>query len=232
VKWRALRHCLVLLKNGILITFTVAKHSGDIERVSIDRSLVTRLPCNIDAAVIGDNCILLSLSEDHRPAILSLQLKKLSGSPLPLALTQTDSGRKLQKLSTVDPKLHFTHVRRLPVTGTWKHIRLNTTGDLAVFWWRERRSHSHNTHNVVLFSISSGKLEYVGGVHTDHQPVDIQFSKKHYHKLFCLEMVNRSAYLSSTYECGDNKVCSTPQQLSIYTHLNGFNFPIAIYQVY
>lgn len=39
----------LLLKNGVLITFTVAKHSGDIERISIDRSLVMRLPSNIDA---------------------------------------------------------------------------------------------------------------------------------------------------------------------------------------
>lgn len=78
VKWKALKHCLVsttyplffpiplklglffsssssslctkiLLKNGVLVTVTVARHSGDIERLNIDKSLVTRLPSNIDA---------------------------------------------------------------------------------------------------------------------------------------------------------------------------------------
>ena len=56
-------------------------------------------------AVIGESAILLSLSEDHRPSILSLLSKKLSGSPLPLSLTQTDSGKKLEKLSNADPKV-------------------------------------------------------------------------------------------------------------------------------
>ena len=71
LKWRALRHCLVsgrilyyvkkicpsfpipslkiLLRNGVLLTFTVAKHSGDIERVTVDRSLVNRLPSSIQS---------------------------------------------------------------------------------------------------------------------------------------------------------------------------------------
>ena len=61
-------------------------------------------------AVIGDNSILLSLSEDQRPAIMSLQKRKLGRSPLPLALTQTDSGRKLEKLSSVDPKVSHSQV--------------------------------------------------------------------------------------------------------------------------
>ena len=33
----------VLLSNGILVTFTVAKHSGDIEGVLIDKTLVPKL---------------------------------------------------------------------------------------------------------------------------------------------------------------------------------------------
>ena len=56
-------------------------------------------------AVIGDNSILLSFSDDHRPAILSLERIKSSGIPHPLALTQTDSGKKLEKISNVDPKV-------------------------------------------------------------------------------------------------------------------------------
>ena len=39
----------ILLRNGVLLTFTVAKHSGDIERVTVDRSLVNRLPSSIQS---------------------------------------------------------------------------------------------------------------------------------------------------------------------------------------
>ena len=59
----------ILLKNGVLVTVTVARHSGDIERLNIDRSLVTRLPSNIDAGRttlrIYDCAILLSLLLFH-----------------------------------------------------------------------------------------------------------------------------------------------------------------------
>ena len=61
------------------------------------------------SAVIGDNSILLSFSDDHRPAILSLERIKSSGIPHPLALTQTDSGKKLEKISNVDPKVKCTY---------------------------------------------------------------------------------------------------------------------------
>ena len=40
------------------------------------------------------------------------------------------------------------------MVGIWKHVRLNTIGDLAVFWWRERTPHSHTTHNLILFYIN------------------------------------------------------------------------------
>ena len=42
-------HCIqVLLSNGILVTFTVSKHSGDIERVLIDKTLITKLLATAD----------------------------------------------------------------------------------------------------------------------------------------------------------------------------------------
>ena len=38
----------VLLSNGILVTFTVSKHSGDVERVLIDKTLVPKLSATAD----------------------------------------------------------------------------------------------------------------------------------------------------------------------------------------
>ena len=38
----------VLLESGSLVTFTVARHSGDIENMLIDRSLIPRLDGPLD----------------------------------------------------------------------------------------------------------------------------------------------------------------------------------------
>ena len=41
-------HTKVLLDNGILLTFTVAKHSGDVERILIDKTLIVKLQAKAD----------------------------------------------------------------------------------------------------------------------------------------------------------------------------------------
>ena len=38
----------VLLNNGTLVTFTVARHSGDVEKIFLDKSLVAKLGAKID----------------------------------------------------------------------------------------------------------------------------------------------------------------------------------------
>lgn len=38
----------VLLDNGTLITYTIARHSGDVERIFVDKSLISRLGIKVD----------------------------------------------------------------------------------------------------------------------------------------------------------------------------------------
>ena len=38
----------MLLDNGVLITYSLVKHSGDIERIFLDKSLVARLGAKVD----------------------------------------------------------------------------------------------------------------------------------------------------------------------------------------
>ncbi len=57
-----------------------------------------------------DRTIVLTLAEDRRPVSVSLSGRRLSGAPIPLTLTQSDSGKKLEKLSAHDPKVRRTSV--------------------------------------------------------------------------------------------------------------------------
>ncbi len=57
-----------------------------------------------------DRSIILTLVEDRRPVCVSLSGRKSTGVPIPLTLTQSDSGRKLEKLSTHDPKVEARHL--------------------------------------------------------------------------------------------------------------------------
>lgn len=41
----------MLLENGVLLTFMVAKHSGDIEAILIDKTLVAKLQARVDHGI-------------------------------------------------------------------------------------------------------------------------------------------------------------------------------------
>ena len=56
-RWNVYHTLQVLLSNGILVTFTVAKHSGDVERVLIDKTLVPRLQASADNGILHGACV-------------------------------------------------------------------------------------------------------------------------------------------------------------------------------
>ena len=143
----------------------VAKHSGDVEAVLVDKTLVAKLQARADhgillssllssplpfflflflslpslssptlfsssspsyhpsistfsssspsllllTALVVDSSIVLTLVKDRRPVCVSLSPKRFSGAPASLTLSHTSSGRKLEKLSTFDPKVHDTN---------------------------------------------------------------------------------------------------------------------------
>lgn len=116
----------LLLENGILITFVLSKCSGDVEQILIDRSLLPRLQASIDngefwalhkffpycfssilIAVFSGSNILLTVKEDPRPACVSLSYHRSSAAQVSLTLRKTDSGRRLEKLSSQDPKVIY-----------------------------------------------------------------------------------------------------------------------------
>ena len=63
------------------------------------------------------------------------------------------------------------------------------------------------TLTINLWIFNSGDADLY--IHTQHISIShcaFVCSKKYYRKLYCLERVSRSAYLSSTYECGEHEV--------------------------
>lgn len=225
LKWKALRHCLVLLENGILLTFTVAKHSGDVEKVTIDRTLVGKLRAKVDNALVLGNSIMLTLAKDPRPVCVSLSVKRTGVVPVPLTLTQTDSGRRLDKLSTRDPKVTYLNVKGMPSGLVQRHLVCNSKNDLVAVWWRDTQDSGwqwssmadSGPHNLIIFKMNQGKPEYGCGIQTEGDPVDVQFSKTRSHILFTVEKTASSSYDCYMYEHTDKKlvkVYSEPKVLS------------------
>ena len=85
----------MLLENGVLLTFMVAKHSGDVEAVLVDKTLVAKLQARADHGIL-----LLSLLFSP-PPLLPLSL------PLPSILLLPLHSFLLPLLPTILPFLPF-----------------------------------------------------------------------------------------------------------------------------
>lgn len=110
IQWTFFIPCQVLLDNGILLTFTVAKHSGDIETVLIDRTLLAKLQAKADHGIM----MLFVSSLSTPPKIVSLLLL----SPIP-------------PLSSL-PSLSSSSTPPLPSPGgRWQHFTDSDKGQEA-----------------------------------------------------------------------------------------------------
>ncbi|XP_022528495.2 WD repeat-containing and planar cell polarity effector protein fritz homolog isoform X2 [Astyanax mexicanus] len=95
-KWRTKQCCQMLLSSGVLVTLTVG--GAQLERVTIDKTLVGRLPADtISHAVIGDRYLLLSLVEKTQVCQVYLGRRGQTSPEL--------SARRGEKLSPAEIKV-------------------------------------------------------------------------------------------------------------------------------
>ncbi|XP_064395899.1 WD repeat-containing and planar cell polarity effector protein fritz homolog [Halichondria panicea] len=212
VSWKTHRHCLLLLENGILITFVLSKCSGEVERILIDRSLVPRLQTTMDTAMFSGSHIFLTLSENPRPGIVSLSHRRTSAAQVPLTLQKTDSGRRLDKLSAQDPKVLFSEQGGLPVGRAERVLRVSE--GLVAVWWREEWT-ANTGYNLLLFTITNDALEFSCGAELNGDPVEMQFSNLKSNMLLSLEKTSDSTYQCYSYTCWDHRLTRSSSEDTI-----------------
>ncbi|KAG1971894.1 WD repeat-containing and planar cell polarity effector protein fritz homolog isoform X1 [Pimephales promelas] len=175
VRWRSKQCCQMLLRSGVLVTLILG--GAQVERVTIDRTLVGRLPADtISDAVICDRFLLFSLMERSQVCQVYLNRKNQS-SPEP--------ARHMEKLTAAEIKISVVD---LPGGGRRmeRHMGLNRTQDVAVCWWplcnEEVRPWSPipraaDRANLVLLACSDTPgLTVLSSVRTDGNPIDCRFS--------------------------------------------------------
>ncbi|EDV26127.1 uncharacterized protein TRIADDRAFT_55903 [Trichoplax adhaerens] len=151
VHWRSDHLILVILSNGIMISFLTAQHCPDVEQILIDKTLVSKLH--------GDQISDVSIGNDY---LLILHVDK---SKLTLVLHKcVTEMKKLEKLSAFDPKCQFLSQDYNPgkPAGVKPKLSVNVTKDRFIVWWPspDYNSRAHNdvtTHqeNIIAGSINS-----------------------------------------------------------------------------
>ncbi|KAL5484251.1 hypothetical protein EMCRGX_G020713 [Ephydatia muelleri] len=196
MKWKTPRHCVVVLDNGAVVTLTVARHSGDLERIMIDRCLVSKMESNVvKSALFVQNGLILTFVNDQKPMCVTVSNRGPQSAPISLTLSRSDSGRRLEKIS--DQKI--AAIKGLPNPLADYHLGTNSHQDLVVFW----SVHTHEraaANNVVIFGLEGSKMEMSCEMRTQHEPVDVSFSKTEQGILYVLERVTSTTYQTTKYE--------------------------------
>ncbi|XP_051501761.1 WD repeat-containing and planar cell polarity effector protein fritz homolog isoform X1 [Myxocyprinus asiaticus] len=175
VRWRTKQCCQMLLRSGVLVTLILG--GAQVERVTIDRTLVGRLPADtISDAVIGDRILLFSMKERSQMCQVYLNRKNQSSPELK---------RHREKLTATEIKVSVVD---LPGGGrrVERRVGLNQAQDVALCWWplcnEEVRPWSPapsatDRANLVLLACSdTSGFTILSTIRTDGNPIDCRFS--------------------------------------------------------
>ncbi|XP_038044090.1 WD repeat-containing and planar cell polarity effector protein fritz homolog [Patiria miniata] len=207
-RWRSRRQFQVMLSNCVLLSFQVSAHSGDVERILIDKTLQGKFCSeNINSAVVTDSFVVCTFPDKPKLGYAYFSKRPSSGQ---------ETGKKMDKMSSYDPKI--THVdlpgvktkreRKLSVNVSqeWVLVWCCTGRDDSSAWpWTPMTSDKERA-NVFLYAVNGSKLEELCFVSTEYEPLDVTFSHSQPRHIYTLEGVSSSTsgdYNVDTciYEC-------------------------------
>lgn len=198
IRWRTLRNIQLLLNNGALISILVSFNSGDIEKILIDKSLAGKIPDHISQAIITDSFLLFSLVD--RAKLCYLYFNKKPNLDF----------RKVEKLSTLEPKTLFIDLPGPSSKRLVRHLSLNSRQDMVVVWWSGHSEEAwpwspmtgeKDRANLVIFGMNGPKMEMLCYVKTECEPIHAAFSYNQPHQVHTLEQSSASGGDSSVDSC-------------------------------
>ncbi|KAL2083168.1 hypothetical protein ACEWY4_020941 [Coilia grayii] len=207
-RWRTKQCCQLLLSSGVLVSVCVV--GGQLERVSVDRALLSRLPADtISHAVMTDRLMLLTFVEKNQVCLVHMA-RKSQGSPEP--------SQRMEKLSPSELKISSVALPGGAGRLLGRRVGLSHSQDVAVCWWpapnEEARpwsplpSHADRANLVLLSCSDPPGLKVLSCIRTQGDLLDCSFSLTQPYQLLTIEVPSdppsspdgTATALSSTYE--------------------------------
>ncbi|XP_028845506.1 WD repeat-containing and planar cell polarity effector protein fritz homolog isoform X2 [Denticeps clupeoides] len=214
-RWKNKQSGQLLLNSGVLVTLSHV--AAQLERVSIDRVLVGRLPADtISHAVITDKVVLLTFVEKSQVCLIHLN-RRTQGSP--------ETSRRVEKLSPSELKICGADLPGGAGRCLGRHVGLNRLQDVAICWWpalnEEARpwsplpSETDRANLVLLGCAAAPGLKILSSVRTEGDPLDCCFSLTQPYQLLTVEVPTGPGSMahSCVYECARGRL----QRLSATT---------------
>ncbi|KXJ12588.1 WD repeat-containing and planar cell polarity effector protein fritz-like [Exaiptasia diaphana] len=185
-------------ENFTVITCLVSSHSGDVEKIFIDKSLVGKIPDQVCSAIITEGFLVFAFLDKSK--LLYVHLSKKSSLDF----------KKAEKISSLEPKLSFTDLVGPTSKRMERHLSINQRQDMIAVWWGSQSEEvwpwspmtgEKDRSNMIIFGISGTKLEMLCFVRTDCDPIDLSFSHNQPHHVLTLEQSLNDEETSSVDNC-------------------------------
>ncbi|XP_059161065.1 WD repeat-containing and planar cell polarity effector protein fritz homolog [Physella acuta] len=186
-RWRNRQVLQLLLSNACIVTLFISGHSGDIDRIFIDKSLVGKLSCEtICDACLTDQFFIASHSHMSR-----LDYAYFTKRP-PL----NEAAKRLDKLSSWEPKVTQVDIPGPKGRRLDRCFSMNTVQDMMLVWWSvgsgeawpwSPMSNDKERANITILSINGPMIDVMAYTKTECDPVHCQFSTLQPHRIFTLE---------------------------------------------
>ncbi|XP_035388375.1 WD repeat-containing and planar cell polarity effector protein fritz homolog isoform X2 [Electrophorus electricus] len=218
-KWRTKQCCQMLLSSGVIVTLSLS--GAQLERVTIDKTLVGRLPADtITHAVIGERFLLLSMVEKSQVCQVYLRRRSQSSPEL--------SARRLEKLSPSEIKVSWVELAGGNARRVVRRVGLSRAQDMGVCWWPSGHEEawpwspvpsSAEQANLVLLGCSDRPgLTVLSSIRTDGDPLTCCFSLTRPYQVLTVELQEAHPAVAQTcvYECARGRfqrLSATPMPL-------------------
>lgn len=186
-RWRS-RKCLqMILSNACVLNVVIAEHSGDVEKLLIDKSLVGKLSGeSLSDAVLTDQYMVATYVDKTRVDFIYFCKRPPLGEAI----------KKLEKLSAWEPKVTTIDIpgpmgRRLD-----RKLSINLHQDLLLVWWNNFSKElmpwtpmatEKDRANLIIISIRGPNADILTFTKTECDPIFAEFSQLQPHKIYTTE---------------------------------------------
>lgn len=208
--WRSRTVLQTVLSNGCLISYQL-KSNADIEKLIIDKSLIGKLSSQfISDAVLTKSFFLFSYPDCAKLDYIYFQKTPSTG----------DDIKKLEKISSWDPKIYRLHIPGPTTRRVSRHLCYCSNSDLLLAWWSlnpedacpwSPLASEKEEANLILLALSGPHLEVVSFVKTEYSLLQANFSRCHMQQILTIELVS-SRSGEATVEVATYQILSARMQ--------------------
>ncbi|KAI8744499.1 WD repeat-containing and planar cell polarity effector protein fritz [Biomphalaria glabrata] len=187
VRWRNRQVLQLLLSNACIITIIISGHSGDIERIYIDKSFVAKLSCEtICDAYLNDQFFIASHNN----------MSKIDFAYFTKRPPLNEAAKRLDKLSSWEPKIIQLDIPGPKGRRLDRCFSINTAQDMMLVWWSvgsgeawpwSPMSSDRERANITILSINGPMIEVMTYFKTQCDPIHAHFSALQPHRIFTIE---------------------------------------------